>query len=145
MLSFPWFISGGGFSCTSNDGWNRWNWFYGILGLDLDLCFLLAPAEVASDAETVVNEVYGIIHLIPAIGASIGESGTTVASNLLPVIPEISKLLRLQSIVALTDGISLAAIAAIDAIFGTSAAIVGFIDATAEAASAEALTAAWPS
>ena len=70
--------------------------------------------------------VYSLIHLTLAILASEATSGLPVAANILPVIPELSKLLRLSVVQEVTRKISLGVLAVEDAAFYLASAIVGF-------------------
>jgi hypothetical protein len=89
--------------------------------------------ENKQDPGVIVSFVYALGHLGAAIGASVGSSGVTVAANILTVIPELTKLLRLTAVVAYTDTISLKVQAGIDWIIGALAAMLCSLFAALEA------------
>jgi hypothetical protein len=131
VCGFPWWYSSGATSCDQNnaDGCGRTMWIYQNVGVLMDGVFLKLEGrlpENASDAGIVVQFVYSIIHLDLAILASEATSGLPVAANILPVIPELSKLLRLTTVQTATEGISLAVLAGVDFLFYTASSIVGY-------------------
>jgi hypothetical protein len=126
-LSCPWFISSGGIDCTTADGANRLTWVFTNLGVLNDVVGMVAGEALKDDVKSIITHVYGDVHLILAIIASVGQDGLTVANNILPCFPEMGKLLRHSSVVGATGGISLAVIAALDALVGTSASVIGFV------------------
>jgi hypothetical protein len=132
ICGFPWWYSSGATSCDQNnaDGCGRTLWIYQNVGVLMDGVFLKLEGrlpENANDAGIVVQFIYSLIHLDLAILASEATSGVPVAANILPVIPELSKLLRLTVVQEVTEGISLPVMAGVDFIFYTASAIVGFV------------------
>lgn len=131
VCSFPWWYSSGATSCdpTNADGCGRTLWIFQNVGVLMDAVFLKLEGrlpENSSDAGVVVQFVYSLIHLDLAILASEATSGMPVAANILPVIPELSKLLRLSAIQDATKKISLAVLAGIDFAFYTASAVVAY-------------------
>lgn len=144
--SLPWWTSSAAPDCTTQDGKQATLWIVGCVGLLIDGVALVVEDRLPpqwDDAGCVVTFCFGVGHLATAIVASIGEGAVTIAGNIVPVIPELSKLLRLKSVVAATEGISLAVLAAIDALFYTASAVLTAIstDATTANALAPALVA----
>lgn len=135
ISSFPWFTSSGAPSCDPTDqaGAQKTLWIFQNVGIIMDTVFIAIEdrmPENTNDAGVVVQFIYSIVHLDLAIVASEFATGATIAGNILPTIPELSKLLRLSAIVEATSGISLAVLAAIDGICYTATGLIGFIDAT---------------
>ena len=131
ICGFPWWYSSGATSCDQNnaDGCGRTLWIYQNVGVLMDGVFLKLEGrlpENTNDAGIVVQFVYSLVHLTLAILASEATSGLPVAANILPVIPELSKLLRLSVIQEVTRKISLGVLAVEDAAFYLASAIVGF-------------------
>jgi hypothetical protein len=61
--------------------------------------------------------IWAVVHTVTVIITNQGQSDTTVAANVLPLVPELCVLLRLKPIVDLSENRSLAALAAIDFLF----------------------------
>lgn len=134
LCSCPWILSAGSPGCTTADGAGRTLWIYTWLGLVLDGVFLAQwkrMPENKDDIGVVATFIYGLGHLGVAIPASIGQSGTTVALNVVPCLPEICKPLRLTRVVAATKGISLVGQAALDAICYTSTTVLNVLAVSA--------------
>lgn len=144
VASFPWWVSTAAPSCNpdNNEGALNMAWLVGNLGLLMDAVFIKIEKRIpesTGDAGLTVQLIYaGLCHTPMAIIASIKASATQIAANILPVIPEICKLCKYESIVTATEGISLAVIAAVDALGYTAAGIVGFVAATNSAGVAAA-------
>lgn len=131
--AFPWFTMSGAPDCTTANGTAMWLWIYQCLGIALDLGFLMAEGfmpENWNDAGVWIAFVYGVLHLIVAIIASIPATAATIVADILYCIPELCKVLRLQAVIAATESFSLGAIAVIDGLFFTASAISGFIAVT---------------
>jgi hypothetical protein len=130
LCSCPWFLSAGSPGCATADGAGRTLWIYTWLGLVLDGVFLAQwkrMPENKDDLGVVATCLYGLGHLGVAIPASIGQSGTTVALNVVPCLPEICKPLRLTKVVAATEGISLPVQAALSFICYTSTTVLNVV------------------
>lgn len=134
LCSCPWFLSAGAPGCSTADGASRSLWIYTWAGLVLDGVFLAQwkrMPENKDDIGVIATFIYGLGHLGAAIPACIGQSGTTVALNVVPCIPEICKPLRLTKVVAATEGWSLVGQAALDAICYTSTTVLNVVAVSA--------------
>jgi hypothetical protein len=129
--SFPWFTSSAAPDCTTIDGKNASQWIYQSLGVILDLVYLVAEDQIPenwNDTGVEVAFLYGLGDLTMALIASVGQSGWPVAANILATIPGLAKILRLQSVVVATKGISLVVVAGCDVVFLVSAAVINFVE-----------------
>lgn len=128
--SFPWFISSGGLDCTTADGRGRIMWAYQNIGVLLDVVFAATRNRMPENTDDVgvsVVFLYGYMHLALAAGASIGADVLTAANNILPCIPEVSKLLGLQFIRTASSNGSLVALAVIDGVSGLAIPVTYYL------------------
>jgi hypothetical protein len=120
-LSAPWFTA------TGVD-WSQSQWFYQIAGWCSDACFLAAARKLPENFEdwsigleevyAVFNGVFGLVSsLLPKTAG-----GLDFAANLLPVVPELLKFLRLSEFVIASEGASLVVLGFIDGVFYTATA-----------------------
>jgi hypothetical protein len=131
-LSFPWFTSSGAPDCTTADGTAKTLWTYEVVGVLLDAGFVASEGRIPenwNDAGVVVTFVYGVCHLAVAIIAAVPATAMAGAADILAVIPELGKLMRFSTIVEYTVGLSLVACSAIDVLFGTASASLGYFEA----------------
>jgi hypothetical protein len=126
--SFPWFTESGTPDCTTATGSSMMLWLFGCVGVGLSTFFTVTT--VTPDTETVASFIYAVGHCIPSIIASLHADGLTVAGNIVPLIPELGKLLGYSSIVAATGGISLLVLAALDALGGITSGVITIVQAT---------------
>jgi len=80
--------------------------------------------ENKDDIGVAATFIYGLGHVGLTIPASLGQSGTVVAMNVVPSIPEVCKLLRLTKVATATKGISLLVQSGIDIICYTSTTVL---------------------
>lgn len=123
----PWFLSAGTPACDNADGAGRTLWIYMWVGIGLDLFFLgqwKRMPENKDDIGVAATFIYGLGHVGLSIPASLGQSGTVVAMNVMPSIPEVCKLLRLTKVATATKGISLLVQSGIDFICYTSTTVL---------------------
>jgi hypothetical protein len=132
FCAFPWFITAGTATCDDADGRGKVLWIIQCFGVLLDVGFVWKDEvmpENDQDPGVIVSFLYGVCHLCAAIPASVGKSGVTIAANILAVVPELTKLLRLTAVVAETETISLKVQAGIDGVFGFAASLCGLFAA----------------
>jgi hypothetical protein len=137
--SFPWFSESLTASCTTTGGINAMHWFYQGLGVLLDLGYVAELKHFPDsdgDLGVAIAVLYGVGDGVMALLASWGQSPTSlpVAANVLPLLPEVGKILRLGEIVTWSEGSSLLFLAAADALFMTAATMADFVENTPESA-----------
>ncbi|RXV68592.1 hypothetical protein D1006_25910 [Burkholderia stabilis] len=128
----PWIFSSGGPDCATADGASKWMYIYTTLGVTLDSAFTIYDEAFPENNDTtwgiVLASLYGVGHAV-VTGVTFTElSGFSQAGNIVMLIPEIGKLLKLPAVETATSGISLVVIAAADALCITSAGVLGFAD-----------------
>lgn len=134
LCSCPWIFSSGAPGCVTADGASRTLWIYTCLGVLLDGVFVVAASKMPENRDDVgvmATFIYGLGHLGVAIPASLGQSGSAVALNIVPCLPEVCKPLRLKKVVAASKGLSLVGQAALDAICYTSATVLNVVSVSA--------------
>ena len=141
----PWIYSSGAPNCTTADGAGKWVWIYTCLGVVLDSGYAVYEGAFPENTDTVpglvVATVYGVGHAIVTAAAFSELSGLSRAANIIQCIPEVTKLLKLPSVEAATEGVSLVVVAAEDALCITAAGIISFADLLASSnASPRAIT-----
>jgi len=130
ICAFPWFITSGAPNCDDADGTAKILWIVQNAGILLDGVYIYKDhvmPENDQDPGVIVAFCYSMLHLTAVLAASLGQSGLPVAVNVLPVIPEITKLLRLTSVVAATETTSLKVQAGIDVVVGWTGAVCSFV------------------
>lgn len=134
LCSCPWIFSSGVPGCATADGASRTLWIYTCIGVLLDGIFVLGAnkmPENRDDMGVVATFLYGLGHLGAAIPASLGQSASVVALNIVPCLPEVCKPLRLKRVVLATEGLSLAGQAALDVICYTSTTVLNVVSVSA--------------
>ena len=128
----PWIFAAGGPDCATADGASKWMYIYTTLGVTLDSAFTIYDGAFPENNDTtwgiVLASLYGVGHAVVTGVTFTKLSGYSQAGNIVMLIPEIGKLLKLPSVEAATSGISLVVIAAADALCVTSAGILRFAD-----------------
>jgi hypothetical protein len=120
VFTFPWFFSTAAPSCTDADGKSATLWLYGMTGVLLDGVYVSGEGRIPenyNDTGIIVSFLWAVGHVVTTIIASIGQTGVTVAGNVLTVVPELSVLLRHTRVIAATEGWSLPVLGAIDGLF----------------------------
>jgi hypothetical protein len=128
----PWIYSSGGPNCSTADGAGKWVWIYTCLGVVLDCGFVMYEGAFPENDDTipslVVATLYGAGHVV-VTGITFSElSGLARAANIVQCVPEVCKLLKLPAIETATSGVSLAVVAAADALCITAAGVISFAD-----------------
>jgi hypothetical protein len=128
----PWIFSSGGPDCSTADGAGKWVYLYTCLGVALDSAFTVYDQAFPENNDTVwgivLASLYGVGHAV-VTGVTFSKlSGLAQAGNIILLVPEIGKLLKLPAVETATEGISIVVIAAADALCITSAGILGFAD-----------------
>jgi hypothetical protein len=127
-FTFPWFYSNTAPVCTEAEGRQAILWLYCTTGAMVNGYFVYQEgtvSEVSSDKGVIVAFIWGLGYTAAAIAASVGqESGLTIASNILPVVPMLAVPLRHTKVIAATDGISLPVLGAIDAAFYVATGVI---------------------
>ncbi|MNP24758.1 hypothetical protein D3C76_1175360 [compost metagenome] len=134
LCSCPWIFSSGAPGCSTADGASRTLWIYTCLGVLMDGIFVYFSQKMPEnrdDIGVVATFLYGLGHLGAAIPASLGQSGSVVALNIVPCLPEVCKPLRLKRVVLATEGFSLLGQAALDAICYTSTTVLNVVSVSA--------------
>ncbi|MFX1765670.1 hypothetical protein PWP93_24365 [Paraburkholderia sp. A1RI-2L] len=128
----PWIFSSGGPDCATAEGAGKWMYIYTSLGVVLDSAFTIYDEAFPENNDTiwgiVLASLYGVGHAVVTGVTFTKMSGYSQAGNIVMLIPEIGKLLKLPAVETATSGISLVVIAAADALCLTSAGILGFVD-----------------
>lgn len=128
-LTVPWFTSWGPLGFADLNQRTRINWIVQNLGIFIDALSLSLDGEIvenSSDDGVLIAFLYGVLHTISTIGASIGGSVSAWVGNIFSIVPELAKLGRLKAIVESSGGVSLGVVAACDIFFGFISAGANF-------------------
>ncbi|MEO3786022.1 hypothetical protein ABGB12_22055 [Actinocorallia sp. B10E7] len=128
-MSCPWFFTDAVPDCSTPDGRSSSAWCFGWIGVFLDTVFVLAWKKIPenqSDAGVLIAFYYAACHLMVNMVGSVGYEASAYAANLFPVIPELSKILRLKGIIVDTGETSLAVLALIDVLCSVVGAGITF-------------------
>jgi hypothetical protein len=125
-FSFPWFTSSGAPSCdiADPDGTAQTMWLIQNIGILIDGFVVKKEegmTEEEEDASVIAGFVYSTVHLAMAIKASWSAPAANGAANILPVIPELCKFLKLSTFKA--DKRTVIVLAAADALCYTFAGV----------------------
>lgn len=114
------------FSCpkffADKPGLSGFHWVFSCIGPCINVCYIKSQGQLASltgDRGVWGMTGYGAMHAATAIAASYGQTAKAVwLGNLLPVVPEFCRPLRLKSVVRRSRGASLPILAGIDGLCG---------------------------
>lgn len=130
--NFPWWVPGGGPKCDASnvDGCTKTLWVVLNLGILIDIVFLASEGnlpENSNDTGIYVQLCYSALaHLPLAIAASVNASSLQAANNIIPVIPELCKALRLNAVATATKYASLPITGILDFWFYGASAGIGW-------------------
>jgi hypothetical protein len=138
----PWIYGAGAPNCSDSTGAGAWFWIYESFGVALDAGFTWYNSAFPENNDTVagivIAELYGAGHavLTGVLGSKL--SGLGLASKIVLLLPECCKILKLPSIEAATDGISLVVIAALDGLCIPVSGALSFADSAGSTSAAAA-------
>jgi hypothetical protein len=116
--SFPAWFAASKPGCTTSEALGWVDWIVVDAGILIDILSVSTwdclPQCAGIDSGVIFEIGYGCVHLLTAILASIGQKAITIAANVLPVIPELCKFLRLDYVIAASEGESLPVLGLID-------------------------------
>jgi hypothetical protein len=101
--SFPWFYSSGKISSNYDnpDGCGRLVWLIQNVGVVMDGLFLTFEGRITentNDTGVITQSAYALIHTQYSVMASVKADDLTRANLILPLIPELAKILRLRTL-----------------------------------------------
>jgi hypothetical protein len=113
----PWYFDDGPPGCTTPEGRERVHWCVGACGVVLDLVFVIFTKRITENygnTGVAIAVAYGVADAVAAIAASVDGDAATWTTNLLPLVPEISKFMLCAPIVKATKELSPLLVGAID-------------------------------